>query len=196
MKILICLLTLSAVFAGCANRPIPGPGIETLSESQYEDQIEPYTQRTQKYEGIMNVLTFSATLLNTKVMQAQLMQKARLYQWDASTLSSETQKANEDMSKNAQIFVSFYTPERKHDDLHKNKTLWKIFLDVDGHRYEGHATKIKLLTNEVQALYPDHNRFSTPYMLSFPISIKSIDGKSVRLTITGTVASASVDFPP
>ena len=144
----------------------------------------------------MNVLTFSATMLNSKILQAQLMQKARLYQWDSTTFNNETQKVNTETDKAAQFFISFYTPERKHDDLHKNQTLWKIFLDADGRRYEGKATKIKLLTNEVQALYPDHTRFATPYILTFPVSMKSIENKPVRLTLTGTVASATVEFQP
>jgi hypothetical protein len=92
------------------------------------------------------------------------------------------------------MFLSLYTPERKHDDLHKNKTLWKIFLDSQGRRYEGKAVKIKLLTNEIQAMYPEHTRFATPYLVTFPVSTKSVDGQPTKLTLTGTVSSVSLDF--
>ncbi len=184
------------LITGCASQQATAPGVEIITQSEYEKKIGLYTKSIEKYQGIINTLQFNATLLNSKVVQAQLMQKARLYQWDNSFFNSEAQKMNSDLDKSTQIFISFYTPERKHDDLHKNQTLWKIFLDADGRRWEGKATKIKLLTNEVQGLYPDHTRFATPYMLTFPVSTKLIDSKPVRLILTGTVTSATVEFQP
>lgn len=98
------------------------------------------------------------------------------------------------MKKQTEVFVSFYTPEKKHDDLHKNQTLWKIFLDAGGKRYEGKAQKVKLLTSEVQGLYPFHNRFATPYTITFPVPTTALDGKEAKLTITGSVGSVAVVF--
>lgn len=181
---------------GCTSGPTAAQGVDTISQSDYETKIEAYTQKIEKYQGIVNVLHLSSTLINSKVGLAQVMQKARLYQWDSITFNSEMQKMNTDLDKSTQVFISFYSPERKHDDLHKNQTLWKIFLDADGRRWEGKATKIKLLTNEVQALYPDHTRFATPYMITFPVSVKMIESKTIRFTLTGTVASATVEFLP
>lgn len=191
------LIALTALFLlGCQGQRTAAPGVVTISQSEYERKIEPYSKQIEKYEGIVNVLHVSTTILNSKVMQAQLAQKARLFQWDAALFETESQKLNVDLDKSTQIFVSFYTPERKHDDLHKNQTLWKIFLDAEGRRWEGKATKIKLLTNEVQGLYPDHTRFATPYLLTFPISVKLIESKPIRLTLTGSVTSATIEFQP
>ena len=188
-------LLLGFLITGCKGKPLTPEGVETISQTEYENRIESFTRNVEKYQGIANLLHFSATLVNSKVAQAQIMQKARLYQWDSANFNSEMQKMNSDLDRTTQIFVSFYTPERKHDDLHKNQTLWKIFLDADGRRWEGKATKVKLLTNEVQGLYPDHTRFSTPYILTFPVSAKLIESKPIRLTLTGTVTSATVEFP-
>lgn len=200
MKSSIGLLLLTFIstllIAGCKSQQVASPGVDTISQSDYENKIDPYTQRIEKYDGIVNVLHFSATLLNSKVSQAQLMQRARLYQWDSGMFNSEMGKMNAELDKSTQIFISFYTPERKHDDLNKNQTLWKIFLDADGRRWEGKATKIKLLTNEIQTMYPDHTRFATPYTLTFPVSMKLIESKPIKLTLTGTVTSATVEFLP
>ncbi len=189
-------LPLLLLICGCSSKPTVAPGVETISQGEYEKTIDQYTQRIEKYQGIINVLHFGATLINSKVAQAQLMQKARVYQWDSQNFQIEMQKMNTDLDKSTQVFVSFYTPERKHDDLHKNQTLWKIFLDADGRRWEGKATKIKLLTNEVQGLYPEHTRFATPYAITFPVAVKMIESKPIRLTLTGTVTSATVEFQP
>ncbi|MFN9066555.1 MAG: hypothetical protein ACK5V3_04955 [Bdellovibrionales bacterium] len=142
----------------------------------------------------MNTLHLTATLLNTQVVNNQLLNQARMYQWSPEQLEVEKVKSQESLSKQIQIFVSLYTPEKKHDDLHKNKTLWKIFLDSQGRRFEGKAVKVKLLTNEIQALYPDHTRFGTPYLITFPVPASDVENGKVKFTLTGTVDSISVEF--
>ena len=197
MKFYLAIAVLfSTMLLGCSSNTKAPVGVDTISQSEYESRLEYYTRRLEKYQGIVNVVNLSATLLNTKVVQAQLMQRSRLYQWDSTTFNTELGKMNAELDKTTQIFVSFYTPERKHDDLNKNQTLWKIFLDADGRRWEGKAVKIKLLTNEVQGVYPDHTRFATPYLISFPVSTKLIESYPIKLTLTGTVTSASVEFQP
>ena len=197
MKLSLAFVVLfSSLILGCSSNTKAPIGVDTISQAEYEKRIEPYTKRIEKYQGIANVLNFSATLLNSKVVQAQLMQRSRLYQWDSTTFNAEIGKMNTELDKTTQVFISFYTPERKHDDLNKNQTLWKIFLDADGRRWEGKAVKIKLLTNEVQGVYPDHSRFATPYLITFPVSTKLIESYPIKLTLTGTVTSASVDFQP
>ena len=158
--------------------------------------IEPYSKRLEIYQGISNTLHVRGTFLNSKVLEAQLLQKARLYQWDSSTFQSETEKVQTDAQKATHIFVSFYTPDRRHDDLHKNETLWKIFMDADGRRWEGKAVRIKLLTHEVAAIYPDHTRFGSPYLLTFPVAVGLIEKSTVRLTITGPISTAVLEFQP
>lgn len=178
----------------CASTGINTYGVNVISQREYERRISPYTKKIETYKGLINTLHMSATLINSAVADAQIQQKARLYQWDQNALESEINKIDAELNRTTQIFVSLYTPERKHDDLHKNETLWKMFLDSDGRRWEGKAQKIKLLATEVQALYPDHTQFATPYIITFPVPIKSIENQKLKLTITGSVAAASVQF--
>lgn len=140
-------------------------------------------------------MDLTATILNSRVTTAQTDQMARLYIWDANKYTQEKVKADDKITKETEFFVSFFTPERKHDDLHKNQTLWKIFLDAGGKRYEGKVKKIKLLTEEIQGMYSYHNRFSTPYSVIFPIAARDIESlKDIKLTITGPVGSATLEF--
>lgn len=193
MRSLLSLVLLFA-FVGCSSKGTNPNGVPIISQSEYEKRAEAFTQRTEKYSGLMNTMHMSATLINSQTAEAQLLQKSRLYQWDQATFDKEKEKAATDLNKVTQVFVSLYTPERKHDDLHKSQTLWKIFLDANGRRWEGKAVKIKLLTNEVQALYPDHTRFATPYMVTFPVPVTSIESHPIKLTLTGSVTSATVQF--
>ncbi len=180
----------------CASTPENPHGLPLMSESEYETNIETFTEKTQVYSGLYNVMDISGTLINSTVAQSQLDQQARLYQWDPSKMTTEKVKSDEGLNKETEIFVSFYTPERKHDDLNKNQTLWKIFLDANGRRYEGKVKKVKLLTEEIRGLYPYHNRFATPYEIVFPVSVRSIESTPVKLTVTGPIGSANLQFKP
>ncbi|MGZ3818786.1 MAG: hypothetical protein ACXVCA_19290, partial [Bdellovibrio sp.] len=117
-----------------------------------------------------------------------------LYQWDEKKLAEEKGKVENRLNNETEIFLSFFTPNRKDDNLSKPNSIWKIFLDVNGKRYEGKATKIKLSLSEIESLYPYHNRFYTPYSVTFPVSVRSIEGQPMKFTITGAVDSATLEF--
>lgn len=182
------------VVFSCATPPQPGMEGNIINQSEYERVLDLNSKNIETYQGLYNTVNMSAALLRSQLSEAQLKQKARLYQWDNPHYQEEAQKRIESMKKQTEVFVSFYTPEKKHDDLHKNQTLWKIFLDAGGKRYEGKAQKVKLLTSEVQGLYPFHNRFATPYTITFPVPTSALEGKEAKLTITGSVGSAAVVF--
>lgn len=195
MKFLSALFIL-ALTVSCANKVVsPAPHIKLISESDYYETVKRNSRHQQIYSGLYNSIDMTAAVINTDVSEAQVDQMARVFIWDENKYTQEKATADGKLRKEAEFFVSFFTPERKHDDLNKNKTLWKIFLDVDGKRYEGKTTKIKLLTEELQSLYPFHNRFSTPYSIVFPIPMKNIEkANNIKLTITGPVGTSTVDF--
>ena len=156
--------------------------------------VDKWSDRVEDYSGLNNTITVMATLLNSEMNQAQLEHNARLFQWDQNKMSEEKKLVDEKATKQTDVFVSFYSPERKWDDLYKSKTLWKVFLDVDGQRFEGKAAKVKLLTREIQSLYPYHTGYGTPYVVTFPVATTRTDGKPVRLVFTGSISSVTLSF--
>lgn len=178
----------------CATSNSNPNGLNLMSQNEYEKVMSDFTDKAQVYSGLENVIDMTATMINSYVAQGQMDQSARMYQWDSAKYTTEKVKIDEQMQKETTLFLSFYTPERKHDELHKNETLWKIFLDVNGKRFEGKAKKVKLLTEEIRGLYPYHSRFATPYMVTFPVASKSIENFPSQLTITGPVGSGQVKF--
>jgi hypothetical protein len=165
-----------------------------MSESEFEKTTENYSNHIQVYSGLYNTVDMTGTLLNSAVAKAQLDQNARKYQWDAARYTTEKASFDARMQNETEIFLSFYTPERKHDDLHKNQTLWKIFLDTNNKRLEGKVKKVKLLTQEIRSLYPYHTTFATAYSITFAIPTRLVELSSSKLTVTGPVGTASLDF--
>lgn len=196
MKIFILLLTSVLIIAGCATTEVTPTGVKVITQFEYERVLSKFSETSTKYQGFYNTLQVEATLLTSVMSQAQLEQNARLFLWNQEKMSEETKKANEKLDKQTDVFLSFFTPERKNDNLNKTQTNWRVFLDVDGKRYEGKVTKIKSILSEIQGLYPYHTRFSTPYNIVFPVSVKSIEQKPIRFTVTGSVDFAVLEYKP
>lgn len=192
---LFTLITLaSSLFVSCATRlPMP-PGIKEISTYEYESIVNSKTEATELYDGFYNTLNISATRLDAEMSDAILSHNARLSQWNEAQYKDEKNKVLSRHAQTTEFFLSFYTPERKHNDLSTSKTLWKVYLDVNGQRYEGKATKMKLLMSEIGVLFPRHTRWSTPYILSFPIATSLTEGKPAVLTLTGAVGSTQLNF--
>ena len=188
------ILLFSFLFTlGCASTR-SNPYLQLVSESEYDAIIESNTQKKQIYNGFMNILEVSATQISSSVARAQIDQNARLYQWNQEQYSIERAKVETDLTKRTEYFLSFFVPERKHDDLHKPSTKWKVFLDTGGRRYEGSVRKLKTLLAEVSAIYPHHTRWQTPYMVSFPVPASVIDSGEAKITLTGPVTSTTLEF--
>lgn len=190
------LLAISFVLSACATRDVTPTGLDVMSETAYQSVINEYSDATERYSGLYNTITMRSTILNSKVVHAQMDQNARLYLWDKAKYEEEKSNANKKMVNETEVFVSFYTPERKHDNLDRSKTLWKVFLDVNGKRYEGKPARVKkVLTSEIQGLYSYHNSFSTAYIVTFPLPTSEIERNPSKLTVTGPVGSATQSYP-
>jgi len=194
--ILFTLLTIvcSILTLSCTSQLKTQIGVPDVSFSDYNDLLNQKTKKVEIYTGLYNILTVQATWLDSQLTEATLSQNARNLQWNEQLYKEERAKKVNKNSESTDFFVSLYTPERKHSDLSKSKNIWKIFLEVNGQRFEGKAMKIKLLLSEIQAFYPYHNRWSVPYVISFPVATALIENKPATLTLTGAVGSAQLTY--
>ena len=186
-----CILLSFLLLSACATS-YTNPNLKLAPEEDYYSALDTKTRKEKVYDGLYAKIEFTAVLLNSEISHLQLDQNARIYQWNLDQYSTEKAKVESDLSKQSTVFLSFFTPERKNDDLNKSKTLWRIFLDTNGKRYEGKIEKIKTVFAEVKTLYPAHNRWSTAYRVTFPVPISAIEKSATnKFTITGPVTSTS-----
>lgn len=194
LKVFSLFSFLLIFISGCASSNTALQADSTSVADNYAMVIEKNSDKLRKYSGFYNTMDIHATLINSEVAQAQMSQGVALYQWSDTRFAEEKSKFEDRLSKETEVFLSFYTPERKNDDLFKTNTMWKIFIDVGGKRYEGKAKKIKLQLAEIESMYPYHNRFYSPYKVTFPVAMKSIEGQPVKMTVTGVVGSGELNF--
>ncbi len=194
LKNIFLLLVLCFAILSCVTRLTTPSGVPEISVSDYERLIENKTKKVQIYDGFYNQLTVQATWIDSDVTEARLSHSARLFQWTEDKYRLEKTNAISKHTEYTEFFVSLYTPERKHNDLSSSRTVWKIFLDVNGVRYEGKAFKVTELLSELQVMYPYHNRWSTPYKVTFPVATALVEKIPAALTLTGAISTSQLRF--
>ncbi len=178
-----------------ASTPLKTSGPESIHvPKSHVEVIEANSSGDSEFAGLYNTFELKATVLNTPVREAMVLRQAEYYQWDAAQVSTEREKATQENSAEAAVFISFSTPERRNDNLADKKSIWRIFLDVGGRRYVGQAKKDRRLIAELQALFPFHTRWNTPYLLSFPVGMSAIENQTMKLTVTGPLGSRVLEF--
>jgi hypothetical protein len=188
------LFPLVLLLASCST-PANKTEVSVKDDSEISSTIKQYTDNKKVYDGFQNTLEISATLQNSAVLGSLLDKNAKFYQWNQETYDREKAKIENEKVRQTEVFLSFFIPERKLDDLAKPTTKWKLFLDFNGRRLEGKVTKLKSPLQEIQALYPHHSRWQSAYKVSFPVPTNLLDANASTLTVTGPVGSAQVNFP-
>jgi hypothetical protein len=170
-----------------------------MDEKSYVALIAKNTRHDIQYEGFYNKFEVSAMFFNSEVQTAILQKKSDVLQWDQKQAQTEREKLFQENSNQTRFEISFFTPSGRLNDLHKGNSIWKIYLEAGGQRYEGHAMKNNGKLEDLREIYPHHNRWSTAYDVTFnvPLSLveksKSENGK-VELVITSTQGTSRLSY--
>ncbi len=173
----------------------PANGTSPSIPLSYEDKIEQYSAGDQEYAGFYNNFEFKATLINAPIRDALIDRKANYYKWDETRRSAERATYVDTARTQTAVYLSFFTPNNKNDNLDDVKKIWEIYLTVGGQRYSGTAKRNKMNRSELLALYPYSNAWGTNYDVTFPVSANTIETQNSEMTITGPLGARSIAFP-
>ncbi len=198
----VCLL----MQLGCANKPTATAGGDAgadpmASEAEldargYNDLILRNTRHDQQYDGVYNKFEVYATFLNSRVQTAVLKKKGEAFQWSAKQLQTEREKLFQENSTQTKFALSFYVPSVRLNDLNKGSSIWKVYLEAGGQRYEGKASRRTTKLEDIISMFPYHNRWSTAYELVFtvPLSGVEVPGQPVTFIITSMQGTISLKY--
>jgi hypothetical protein len=169
----------------------------TLNElrQKYYDLLAKACAHDEVYEGFQNKFQYTACLLTSDILDMQLDINAKAFLWSAEQYNQKKQELNDKKKTSTIVFLSFFSPERKVDDLNTKASLWRLFLDMNMQRTLGTVMKSSSNVEDVMAQYPKHNAWSTAYEVTFPISIFDVQKEKVNFIITSRVGSSTKAFP-
>jgi hypothetical protein len=187
---------LTAAALGCAHQvPTRPDGVEGLSAAEYGGVVRAYTVQVNKYSGFYQTFQADMTILSTEMQTAALKQRANFQQWDQKHYLAEREKMLQDASAYSKFFMRFFSPEHDYDDLQKDKSIWKIYLDYNGQRFEGKVKKLKEKFVELATIYPYFDRFSTAYEITFNVPMSTVENGPCKVTLTSSLGTAEFSFP-
>ena len=185
--------------AGCASTqqgPVNADIVPPVKDSEYAALINKLSQRQQAYDGFYNMYQAYVLLITSEMENEILQRKGNFLQWSQAQWRAEKEKAAQVMSSETTVMLSFYSPDFQYDDFAKGNSIWRVYLEVNGQRYEGKASKNtdKLVTQ--QNVYPFHERFNTLYALRFGVPTTVTETAEPVLVITSSLGTSTFKFKP
>lgn len=198
-RIAICLIS-GWFICACSSEALRSPSDLAMDQANRESAIEyakvldKYSAGDVDYNGFYNSFGFHATIMNSEVLEANVRRQTHFYMWDKNRSEDERNKLFKNAAESTQVFLSFFTPDKKDDNLSTDKSIWRVLLDLNGKRYVGKIKKLKTNLSELITLYPYHTRWNTAYAVSFPVSVSQSETQVSKLTITGPLGSRNIDL--
>ncbi len=184
------IISMFFLFAACSTTFNP----HSQGREDYLETIESKSAGDKQFSGVYEQFEFKATLLNREISMAIHDRLKLYYDWGPEENERKKQERLQELENKTIIWLSFFTTDRKDDNLANANSIWKIYLVSDGKRYEGKAVKANLNFSEAQALFPYHSRWTTPYYLEFPVPTSEVENTRLQLIITGPLGRREVTF--
>jgi hypothetical protein len=185
------LVLLCLVLTACSTTPSSDTEI---TQGEYEKVVRTQTRSADKYNGLYQTFQASVTLLSTDLLTAGLNRRSEFLGWDPAKFQKERDRTFQEAAVETKLFLRFYAPENDYNDLHKPNSIWKVYLDHNGKRYEGKVKKLTDKLVELQLLYPHFDRFSTPYEVSFAVPTAAVEATPAKVVLTSSLGAAEFEF--
>lgn len=197
MKKLGCIFLMSCLLVACQTIVPAGPTVvQNVPNYKYLPLYKRFTETKKEYSGFHNTFEARMTFLHSELNLLRLRRKGHYLRWGLDRFQKERESLMQEMSTEAKAFLLFYTPEVEYDDLNKPNTIWKLYLEFDGQRYEGKVKKAKDKRIELQNQFPDVDPFSTSYFVTFPLPTTVVEDQAFTIVLTSSVGTAKYIIRP
>lgn len=176
---------------------------KTESKNEYLQALKEWTREGRIYDGLDVKLIASSTFKSSQFRRAFATEYARLYHLD----DSEKNDRLRDQRKAAEAYHDFmfavYLPQKDWDDFSKKKSMWKIYLTLNGVEQIKplEIRKIKKKDGVLAYFYPYITVWKSLYRIRFPVSTPETDERiitpntdSITLVVTSVLGSVEMKW--
>lgn len=167
---------------------------QTAAKNEYDRILRSASDTEKVYAGFHQAFEATVYKLDINTQNAVLERKGLLLEWPISEVETQKSKARDERLTNSFFYMRFFAPDPIYNDLHQPDTIWKVYLIVGNQKYEAIVKKDFSKLADQQALFPNFDRFSTGYELSFPIGQASLDGQPHQILLTSSLGKAEFSF--
>jgi hypothetical protein len=188
MRLIYLFIFLFAV--SCTTHP------HSKGKEEYEAKIQRFSAGDKQFAGLYHNFEFRSTILNEEITRSIHKRMEQFYDWSSTESSEKLNQSMADLESKTKIWLSFFTPDSKNDNLANKISIWKVYLKAGDRRFEGRVYKSNKNLDEAKALFPYHSRWATGYFVDFPVATQEISGERLSLLITGPLGRREVTFTP
>ncbi|MBK9294618.1 MAG: hypothetical protein IPM57_09255 [Oligoflexia bacterium] len=190
------LLSILSVLTGCAtSSDYEIPNVARPAGS-LRDAVDKWSQTEKVYAGVMTSFQVSATMLTTEVLEQHIYREAINARRSTAQYQEARSRALIETQNQTQFMVTLFTDKEADNDLDKGRTLWNVFLDINGKRISPKHTK-RLHENKavLKEKYPYLSSWGKHYLVSFPVRVEEVQMLKSTLTIAGPLGAVYLPFP-
>lgn len=165
-----------------------------LSHKQQTRVVRKQTKKLQVYNGLHLSFDAEIVFINSTIQNNNLRLNSQFKNWTAKEADKNKVERTQHLSENSEFFLAFYSPKTKRNKLDQAAADWKAVLKVDGQEYEGEIKVRKNISHHNKIYYPDLNPWSTPYLVTFPVSTQDLDSNKFTVLILGPEGMASFKY--
>lgn len=192
-RLVLVSLIIGMTSAACSSA---GKAKEYSPSEEYIQRVKKLSIKDELYSGWTNIFHYSATLITKDIYAEQIEFQSKVYKWTQDEIIKHRRKMLEELGNQSKMFVSFFTPEIRYNDLNEPKSIWRVYLVVNGTRYLGDVKKNSQAYPRLKSIYPKHSPWGKAYDVSFAVPYESLErADSIDLVITGDLGLSEKSIP-
>lgn len=167
-----------------------------VQAASYKSTLKEWTRSAVKYrsQDLIAILQMKATLLNDTMLRAQAAKNAKTYDLIPEDREGVLTDLEQKRGDAVLFFISFYSSDRKYDDLANPRCGWDLRLEnKEGIFHPERIEKVNKLSPLEIMYYPYLNPWSKGYFVWFPAEAASSSTPWV-LSVHGTSAHADLTW--
>jgi hypothetical protein len=168
------------------------------AKKQYKKVLKKWTKGDKTYQNrnFLATIHWKATLLSDDMLKAQNDLLSHIYEYSENEKSRKYFEVKNQIDGYTVFFVSFYSGNKRYNDLKNKKAGWEIYLETKN--FQIPVSKIEKIskypTPQEKLLYPYLDSWFKGYYLWFKTD-QAIDSKEIKLKINSPNARSTLIWP-
>jgi hypothetical protein len=153
------------------------------------------TRRAVLYDGLRHRATATATHLSLPVREARARRLAEWFGWSDEELERRVALERAGAAAGEEFLLSFYTADPRANDLDAPRSMWRVFVRVDGADLE--ATRVTSIDRDttILGLFPYVGPFEVAYLVLLPRPTSGeLRGRPFVLELASGLGRVSLDW--
>ena len=122
--------------------------VHSEGREDYVESIKKHSAGDKQFSGLYHNFEFRTTLLSHEMTKKVHERMEQIYDWSNQESSEKLQAKMDKLEDTSRLWLSFFTAERKNDNMATKRSIWKIYLVTPSTRYEGKAIKANVNLSE------------------------------------------------